>query len=169
MANAAHSSSTDDTQSSTADSETELCSVHQTEDIDNFTCGDLGFGFCLKPGGVPVRKFNPDTLRYEDELPDTSLVSKLLSFSDDDDEGEFRKLRSSSTPCLRSRERLYSDYTGSEDRWENFPVLDGVTLGTSLRQQRALYAEKMKEYRDKKKLLTDCAIRESKNMRPYFT
>ncbi|XP_072030578.1 coiled-coil domain-containing protein 125-like isoform X2 [Amphiura filiformis] len=155
------SSSSSSSLSSSSAFKTNLSPGHQREEVDNFTCGDLGFGFCLKPGGIPVRKFNPDTLEYEDDLPDNSLVSKLLSFSDDDD-GEFKKLRSSSTPCLRSRDRMYSETcTDSDLRWERFPVFDGVPLGTSLRQQRALYAEKMKEYRDKKKLYKkESAIRE---------
>ena len=136
---------------------------HQRDNLDNFACGDLGFGFCLKPGGIPTRKFNPDTLEYEEDLPDNSLMRKLLNFSDDETSMKpLGKLRSSSTPCLATRNRMYSEtlYEDDERRWKNFPVFDGIPLGTSLRQQRALYEEKMKEYLERKKMFTESAINE---------
>lgn len=125
-------------------------------DLDTFTCGDLGFGFGLKPGGIPMRKFNPDTLAYEDDLPQDSLMMhNLFLLSDEDVPGQqtLTKMRSYSTPCLTSRNRRIQEAYADEDgglRWRNIPVLDGVPMGTSMRQQRELYEAKIKEYLERK-------------------
>ncbi|XP_077992415.1 coiled-coil domain-containing protein 125-like isoform X3 [Glandiceps talaboti] len=98
--------------------------------------GDLGLGYGLRPGGIPVRTIENDSESVETFLASpSSLKQTALRWNS-------AKSPTRTVKSKRTRRKISESDCDAE---EEFPIFDGITMGTSMRQQRKLYEHGIEE------------------------